>query len=209
MTRFLRPTIAAALLAGAALPAWADGPKSYRLTIDGAGIDIDPGETMEIVTPDGRSHKVMLALNEFATFAGDMFSFVHPTRAAVTKSSIDDDIVQYLMTSALGTLIIIQEYRSLNPASLDELMLQELTRESVQAGGERSQEPVSRTLADGKQLVGLKAKVRTASDTTSFEILSYGNADKGVLVMTRIDESAGANEGSLIEKFWQSLKLAL
>jgi len=209
VTKFLRSTIVAVMVAGAALPASADDPKTYRLTIDGAGIDIDPGETLEIVTPDGQPHKVTLALNEFATFAGDMFSFVHPTNVAVTKTRLDDDIVQYLMTSALGTLIIIQEYGSINPASLDELMLQELTKESVQAGGERSQAPGTRTLADGKQLAGLKAKVKTASDTTSFEILGYGTADKGVLVVTRIDEDTGANEGSMIEKFWQSLKLKL
>jgi hypothetical protein len=209
VTRFLPSVIAMGILASAALPARADDPKTYRLTIDDAGIDIDPGETLEIVTPDGRPHKVTLSLNEFATFAGDMFSFVHPTNVAVTETKLDVDIVQYLMTSALGTLIIIQEYGSMNPASLDKLMLQELTKESVQAGAERSEEPGSRTLADGKQLTGLKARVKTRSDTTSFEILGYGTADKGVLVVTRIDESTDAKEGSMIEKFWQSLRLKL
>jgi hypothetical protein len=204
-----RSTLFAAVLALASTGVFADSPKTYKLSIGDVTVDIDPGETLDVTMPDGKQVKVMLALNDFATYAGEMFAFVHPTNVAVTKTELDPKIHQYLMASALGTLIIIQEYGSMNPTSLDQLMLQELTKETVQAGGELSQQPGSRTLADGRQLTGLTAKVKTRADTTDFEILGFGTADQGVLVVTRVDESNAAKEGGMIEKFWESLKLKL
>jgi hypothetical protein len=204
-----RSTLFAAVIALAATAAHADNPKTYKLTIGDVTVDIDPGETLDVTMPDGKQTKVTLSLNDFATYAGAMFSFVHPTNVAVTRTELDPHIHQYLMASALGTLIIIQEYGTMNPTSLDELMLQELTKETVQAGGERTEQPGSRTLADGKQLTGLTAKVKTNADTTDFEILGYGTSDQGVLVVTRVDESNAAKEGGMIEKFWQSLQLKM
>src|SRR5919197_2142971 len=197
-----RSTLFAAVIALAATAAFADNPKTYKLTIGDVTVDIDPGETLDVTMPDGKQTKVTLSLNDFATYAGAMFSFVHPTNVAVTKTELDPHIHQYLMASALGTLIIIQEYGTMNPTSLDNLMLQELTKETVAAGGELTQQPGSRTLPDGKQLTGLTAKVKTNADTTDFEILGYGTSDQGVLVVTRVDESNAAKEGGMIDKFW-------
>jgi hypothetical protein len=204
-----RSTLFAAVIALASTAAVADNPKTYKLTIGDVTIDIDPGETLDVTMPDGKQTKVTLSLNDFATYAGAMFSFVHPTDVAVSKTELDQHIHQYLMASALGTLIIIQEYGTMNPTSLDDLMLQELTKESVAAGGELTQQPGSRTLADGKQLTGLTAKVKTNADTTDFEILGYGTSDRGVLVVTRVDESNAAKEGGMIDKFWESLQLKM
>jgi hypothetical protein len=204
-----RSVLFAAMLAVVPTIAPADSPKTYKLTIGDVTIDIDPGETLDVTMPDGKQTKVTLALNEFATYSGEMFSFVHPTNVAVTKTELDPHIHQYLMASALGTLIIIQEYRTMNPTSLAQLMLEELTKETVQAGGERSQEPATKTLADGKQLSGLTAKVKTKADTTDFEILGYGTSDQGVLVVTRVDESNAGKERGMIDKFWESLKLKM
>ena len=190
-------------------PLGADNPKTYKLSIGDVTVDIDPGETLDVTMPDGKQVKVLLALNDFATYSGEMFAFVHPTSVAVTKTELDPHIHQYLMASALGTLIIIQEYGSMNPTSLDQLMLQELTKETVQAGGELSQQPGSRKLADGKELTGLTAKVKTKADTTDFEILAFGTPDAGLLVVTRVDESNAPKEGAMIEKFWESLQLKL
>ena len=204
-----RSTLFAAVIALASTAAHADNPKTYKLTIGDVTVDIDPGETLDVTMPDGKQTKVTLSLNDFATYAGAMFSFVHPTNVAVTKTELDPHIHQYLMASALGTLIIIQEYGSMNPTSLDNLMLQELTKETLAAGGELTQQPGSRTLPDGKQLTGLTAKVKTKADTTDFEILAYGTSDQGVLVVTRVDESNAAKEGAMIEKFWESLQLKM
>ena len=70
---FRRMALVAALLA---VPgsAWAEEQKTYRLTIGEVVVDIDPGETLDVTMPDGKQTKVTLEANEFATYAGNMFS---------------------------------------------------------------------------------------------------------------------------------------
>ncbi|ESY96689.1 hypothetical protein NKJ59_25515 [Mesorhizobium australicum] len=67
----------------------------------------------------------------------------------------------------------------MNPVALNQLMLQEMTGESVQAGAELTQQPTTRKLPDGKELTGIRAEVKTRTDTAYFEIVGYGFADQG------------------------------
>ena len=67
----------------------------------------------------GKQSKVTLERNDFATFSGDSFSFVHPSGVSVTKTDLGENITQYLMASALGTIIVVQEYGKMNPVSLN------------------------------------------------------------------------------------------
>jgi hypothetical protein len=206
--RLLRTAIAAVLLvlSGQAL---ADDPKTYKLTIGDVSVEINPGETVDLTLPGGQKTTVTLALNEFTAYSGKIFSFVHPTSVAVAKTDLGDGIFQHLMASATGTLVIVQEYDAMNPVALNQLMIQELTKESVQAGAEMSQEPTTRTLADGKQLSGLKATVTSRTEKAYFEVLSYGVTDRGVVLVTRIDDENTASEGSLLAKFWETLQIKL
>ncbi len=187
----------------------AEDPKAFKLTIDGVAVDIDPGEDVEVTLPGGKTGKVRLEHNDFATFSGGTFSFVHPSSNSVTKTDLGDGIAQYLMASALGTLVVVQKYDNMNPVSLNQLMLQEMTKETVQAGGVVTQEPTTRKLADGKELTGIKATVKTRTDKADFEIVGYGLADQGLLFITRIGDQDNATEQPLIDKFWDSLKVKL
>lgn len=198
--------VALALLPGTGL---AQEPKAYKLTIGDMAVDIDPGETLDVTLPDGKQAKVKLELNEFATYSGDVFSFVHPTSIAITQTDIDKTIRQYLMASALGTVVIIQEYSSINPVSLNQLMLQEMTKEAVQAGAELSQQPATRKLADGREIAGLKATVKTRVESAEIEVFSFGTTDQGLVMVTRIDRESAPSDQSLIDKFWESLKIGL
>jgi hypothetical protein len=187
--------------------AQADTLKGYRLTVDGIAADIDAGESAEITLPDGRKVTARLERNEFATYAGERFSFVHPSAMAVTKTQLTDGIVQHLLATAVGTVVVVQDYAAVNPVSLDQLMLQEMTKETVQAGGELTQQKASRRLADGKELIGLKATVKTRTESVDYEVLGYGGIDQGVMVITRIDADNAGTDQPLIDRFWQSLAI--
>lgn len=203
---FFRPFLAVAAAMLCTELAAAD-LKAYKLTVGDQTVEINPGETVELTLPGGGKTQATLTRNEFATYAGGLFSFVHPTGLTVARSDLDKDITQFLVASALGTLVIVQEYRSINPTSLYELMLQELTKESVQAGGTLTRESAERTLADGRKLSGIKAIVAGKSDTSDYEIFGFGTPDQGVLAVTRIDRENAATEGQVLDKFWQSLQL--
>ncbi|MFK0690138.1 hypothetical protein ACFX5Q_18310 [Mesorhizobium sp. IMUNJ 23033] len=208
----MRTSLAAAALAvivSCAGLARADDLKAFKLTIDGVVVDIDPGEDVDVTLPGGKTSKVRIDRNDFATFSGATFSFVHPSNISITKSDLSDSITQYLMASALGTIALVQEYDKMNPVSLNQLMLQEMTRESVQAGGTLTQEPTTRKLADGKELTGVKATVKTRTDSADFEIVGFGLADQGLLFITRIGDQDVATEKPLIDKFWENLKVKL
>ena len=98
------------LIALCAGPAEAEDLKAFKLTIDGVTVDIDPGESTDVTLPGGKKSKVTLERNDFATFSGGNFSFVHPSDISVTKTDLGEDITQYLMASALGTIVVVQEY---------------------------------------------------------------------------------------------------
>ncbi|RUW99845.1 hypothetical protein EOA35_20345, partial [Mesorhizobium sp. M8A.F.Ca.ET.023.01.1.1] len=153
------------LIALCAGSAGAEDLKAFKVTIDGKAIDIDAGESTHVTLPDGRQVEVKLDKNDFATFSGGSFSFNHPSGISVTKSDLGENITQYLMASALGTIVVVQEYGEMNPVSLNQLMLQEMTKESVQAGAALTQQPTTRKLADGKELTGITAEVKTRTDT--------------------------------------------
>lgn len=197
------------LIALCAGPAGAEDLKAFKLTIDGVTVDIDPGERTNVTLPGGKQSKVTLERNDFATFSGGSFSFVHPSDISVTKTDLGENITQYLMASALGTIVVVQKYDKMNPVSLNQLMLQEMTKESVQAGAKLTQEPTTRKLADGKELTGILAKMKTRTDTADFEIVGFGLADQGLLFITRVAGEDAATEKPLIDKFWQSLKVKL
>ncbi|MFD1984875.1 hypothetical protein ACFSOZ_20275 [Mesorhizobium newzealandense] len=197
------------LIALCAGPVHAEDLKAFKLTIDGVTVDIDPGESTNVTLPGGKQSRVTLERNDFATFSGDSFSFVHPSDISVTKTDLGENITQYLMASALGAIVVVQEYGKMNPVSLNQLMLQEMTKESVQAGATLTQEPTTRKLADGKELTGILAKVKTRTDTADFEIVGFGLADQGLLFITRVAGENAATEKPLIDKFWQSLKVKL
>jgi hypothetical protein len=197
------------LIALCAGPAGAEDLKAFKLTIDGVTVDIDPGESADITLPGGKQSKVTLQRNDFATFSGDSFSFVHPSSISVTKTDLGENITQYLMASALGTIVVVQEYGKMNPVSLNQLMLQEMTKESAQAGAEVTQQPTTRKLADGKELTGIRAEVKTRTDTAYFEIVGYGLADQGLLFITRVGSEDLGTEQPLIDKFWERLKVKM
>lgn len=208
----MRMRSAAMALAVVALCCGAAGSedlKAFKLTIDGVAVDIDAGESVDVTLPDGKKARATLQRNDFATFSGDNFSFVHPSDVPVGKTDLDEHITQYLMASALGTIVILQEYSTMNPVSLNQLMLQEMTKDSVQAGATLTQEPTTRKLADGREMTGIRGTVKTRTDSADYEVLSFGAADRGVIVVTRLGAENAKAEGPLIDRFWQSLQIKL
>lgn len=56
----------------------------------------DPGEDADVTLPGGKRARVRLDRNDFATFSGGRFSFVHPSSISVTKTDLGESITQYL-----------------------------------------------------------------------------------------------------------------
>jgi hypothetical protein len=87
------------------------------------------------------------------------------------------------------------------------MMLNELTKKSVDYGYSMTQEKVTRTLKSGIILKGLKATLKYKGDEACWEVLSYGKKDAGILVMTQIDKEFAKTDERIHNHFWNTLKL--
>ncbi len=185
--------------------AFSEDAKDFTLTVNGIDYAINLDDAIKAKSADGKELTISLKRNEFSTFRGQGVTFQHKSGFSVATSEIDDDIEQHLLASALGTVVIVQHYDSLNPETLTPLMLQELTKDDVNAGSKLESSPASRTLSDGTALNGVKATVTGKTDTTNVEILVLGGKDEGFIAITRIDtENIGVDQ-PILDQFWKTL----
>lgn len=204
----MKPMLLAAVLLLAGTGFSLAETKSFTLSIGDQTVQMDAGESLEVTLPGGGKTTVKLERNPFSRYVGKTFSFDHPSGLAVANSELDNGIEQYLMATAVGTLVIIQDYETLDPTTLDQMMLQQMTMDGVRAGAKVDQKPTTRKLADGTELKGIVATEAGAKETIRYEIVGHGNGDEGVLVITRVDDANAKVDGAVIERFWDTLKIA-
>jgi hypothetical protein len=201
---YLATIVASCLAAGTA---FAGDGKGFRLTIDGVEVGINPGDTLDVTTKDGRKLSVELQRSDTVTFATTKFSFDHDGQFTVAKSDLGGDIIQYALITPIGTGVIVQEYKGFNPASVTDFMLQQMVQESIDGGAKMTKEATQRTLTAGNVLKGVKAETANANDVMDYEIVATGRPDGGVLVATFANKENLPKEGAIIDKLWSSLKV--
>jgi hypothetical protein len=185
----------------------AEDSKNYVLSVEGKDYEIGLDDPVVAKTEDGKDITISLKRKEFSTFTKDVVSFEHRSDLSVAATDIERDIHQYLTASALGTLIIIQQYDTLNPSSLTELMLKQLSADDLATGYTMDKSDFSRTLADGTVMKGLRANLKHKNDDVDLQVLATDSGDGGVIAMTRINRDMGSAEAPIIERFWTTLKL--
>lgn len=181
--------------------------KGFRLTVDGVELGINPGDTLDVTTKDGRKISVELQRSETVTFSGSKFSFDHDGKFSVARTDLGSGVQQYALMTPIGTGIIVQEYKKLNPAGLTDFVLQQMVQESVSAGAKIKKEATQRTLSDGRALKGVKAETTTENDVMEYEVVAAGKPSGGVLVVTIVNKENIPTEGGIFDKLWSSLKV--
>ncbi len=181
--------------------------KGFRLTVDGVEVGINPGDALDVTTKDGRKISVELQRSETVTFSGGKFSFDHDGKFSVARTDLGSGVQQYALMTPIGTGIIVQEYKGLNPAGLTDFVLQQMVQESVSAGAKIKKEATQRTLPDSHALKGVKAETTTESDVMEYEVVAAGKPSGGVLVVTIVNKENISKEGGIFDKFWSSLKV--
>lgn len=178
----------------------------FQLEIDGKIFEATPGEQQKITLPDGSSHSIKLIQKEYITFASDLYSYDHKSAYTPTKVDIGGGINQAMLLTPLGTGVLVQEYTMLNPVSLIDLMVQELTKEEVSRGYELKVEERERKLKNGTTIKGKAAITSYQGETWVKEIFASGDVSKGVLIVTFIEEDNRKTDGSFLETFWKSFE---
>jgi hypothetical protein len=181
--------------------------KNFVLTINGKPFPINPGETLDLSKSKIELKTISLAQNPLALYADSILSFEHPSDLSVAQTKIEAGIIQLMMANATGTLVILQEYSTMDPSNLNAMMLNELTKKSIQYGYTKSEKAVVKKLKSGAELKGLEAILSYQNEKQYWSVYSIGNKDSGVLIVTHIDESYKATDQQMIDRFWESLKI--
>jgi hypothetical protein len=200
--------LACAMLLWAA-NAWAVDPtKNFTLTIDGTEYEINAGDTIKAKAKSGVEFDVKLNRKEFSTFSQGKLSFEYRSDLSVASTDVDTDIHQHLVASALGTLVIVQQYDRISPDGLEDFMLKQLTDGAADPLAKLEKSEFSRTLVDGTIIKGLKATLKSTTDDASFEVLATAkSAGGGVMAITRFNNDSSADEKKIIDRFWATLKV--
>ena len=185
---------------------FADDSKNYVMSVEGKDYDINIDDTITVKSKTG-DVAITIKRKEFSTFAKDIVSFEHRSDLSVAATDVDRDIHQYLLASALGTLVIVQKYDAMNPDSLNELMLNQISKDDIASGFKIEKSDFSRTLSDGTKMNGLRAHLTYKKDDVDLQVLSVDLGDSGVIAITRYNSDMAVGEDKIIDRFWATLKL--
>jgi len=209
MQKLLGVLMAAAMLGFA--PALADQPKNFVVSIDGTEYPIDPGEKLTVKGKGGAEFQLGLRQSDVGTFHGDFVSFQHGKGQNVTSTQIGSDTKQHMIATNLGSLVLVQEYAGIDPRSLAELMLKQLSKDDIRDGGEMEKKPGKREIAGGVTLEGLTAKIvikkTGVTRTIRMEVMTGGTSDHGIVAVSRIDNEAGPDDEKMVARFWDSMSV--
>lgn len=187
--------------------AFAEPDKNFTLTVDGKDYDIAIDGAVKVKSSTGEDLDIALKRKEFATFSTDYVAFEHRSELSVATTDISKHLHQYLATTALGTMVLVQQYDSMSPTTLNELMMKQLTDDDLRSGGKLEKKNYTQTLVDGKVMNGLYGHMVTGADDLEIIVVSADVGNGGIIAITRIEKEAVANDQPLVDRFWKTLKL--
>jgi hypothetical protein len=195
----------AALILSLSPMAFAD---NYILTIDGDSYEISLDKEMQLKIGN-KPVAVKLQQKEILTYKTDSFSFEHARQYTPSTTNLGDGVYQTVMMTPLGSVIMIQEYQTMNPKSLIDIMINEVTKEERDYGYKIESFKKSIKLSDGKILNGKVVTSKYRGSDIKRYFCTYGIKDAGLFIMTQIDYESEPSAESAIERVINSLKVTM
>ncbi|MBU3676643.1 MAG: hypothetical protein FGM54_05620 [Chitinophagaceae bacterium] len=195
-------------LAAIALMAFgARAQNDFSLTIDGKTIELSTDQPGMMMI-GGKSYSVSLKQKDTLTFVNTLYSFNYPKDFKVNKKELGNDIDQVMLMTAEGSGVLVQQYKTMSPTALNELMLTELTKESISYGYTMERKDYDKTLASGQKVRVCRAELTYKDDKNIYEIATWGGKDEGILMMSMImDEELGSQGRKIIDLMWNTIRI--
>ena len=155
----------------------------------------------------GTKFNFKVSSKDTLTYKNTFYSVLYPKGFRVSHSKLDADIEQISILTVESSGLIIQKYESVNPTSLNEIIMTEMTKESISYGFVSKRSSYKRRLKSGQEIEVTRAELRFKDDVDVYEVASIGKNNKGIIIITmRMDES-NPEAQNLIDLMWQSLKI--
>ena len=173
-------------------------------------------DTLNITTDQIYIHKmasgeeVMLRLikQQVQTFKGTMINFDYPSDYTISKTDLGEGVQQIALLTADGNGYFIQEYATIDPSSLVNMMMTELTKESIDYGYKYSEETFEQRFHNNKLLIGRRRTLENQGVQETYTVSTYGENGRGILITTLTNNSGNKEEtDKLINLLYRSLKM--
>ncbi len=181
---------------------------NYILTIDGTSYEMSLDKKTQIKLGDS-SFLVKLTQKEFLTYTTDSFSFEYSNKYSPSSSDLGDGILQSVMMTPLGVTMLVQEYTTMDPSTILDLMINEITKEEREYGYKIDAKKSSVNLPNGIVLRGKVVTSKYKGSDIKREFYTYGIKDAGLFIMTQIDYEIASSDEVVIDTFMKSLKITM
>ena len=155
---------------------------------------------------DEKKIKLKAVSKDTLVYEDDLFSFNYTKGYKISKMTIGEGIEQIMLMTAEGSGLLIQKYSKFNPTMLNEMMISQVTEESLNYGFKLKRSDYTRKLKSGQNLDVDKAILTYKDETNIYEVASIGKKDEGILIMTMITENNMSPQAlKIINLMWNSI----
>lgn len=184
--------------------AQANEAANYQVTINGKTQDIALGKEYKIKV-NGKEVTVAVQQKDVLTYQDEWISWQYPKGLHPAIASPDPDLEQITLVTASGNGVLVQKYKTINPASLIDLMLKEVTNEEASFGYSMTERPFERTLKSGQQARGKSVELKYGSDVQHYTVAALGGESEGIMFITMLNTENGNEDNKVIQLFLESL----
>lgn len=183
------------------------GQEDYTISINDTSLKISLDKRYELIL-NGKKLVFLVSSNDTLAYDDNVVNFRYPKGFNVSTAKLEDGIEQIMIVSADGSGIVVQKFSTINPSMLNEMMLNEVTKESINYGYALKREDYQKTIKTGQKINVNKAVLKYKDEVNIYEVASIGKKDEGVLIMTmRMDDDKNSSGKKLIDLMWATLAL--
>lgn len=181
---------------------------NYILTVDGESHELSLDNKIEIEVGN-KTVSAVLRQKDHLLYKTESFSFEHQKEYSPSHTDLGDGVLQTAMMTPLGTVIMIQEYSTIDPSGMMDLMINEITKEEREYGYKIDSKPITTTLSNGKVLNGKVVTSKYLESDIERYFYTYGVKDSGLFIITNIDYEIASGDQDVIDRFMESLTITL
>lgn len=180
--------------------------QDYVIEIEGQELEISLDQEYQVVV-NKKKIAFTVRLKDTLTYTSALFTMNYLKDYKISSLNIEQGIEQIMLFTAEGSGLIIQSYAHMNPTLMNELMLNEVTKESVSYGYTMNRQDFTRTLKSGQTIQVTKATLTYKDNSSIYEVASIGNRDEGIIILTMLNNQDLSMQGrQIIDLMWNSLE---
>ncbi|MDO5968198.1 hypothetical protein Q4Q35_00105 [Flavivirga aquimarina] len=184
---------------------FAQSQGNYIVIINNDSIQADLKNELQYKTSSGEELTIKIIQPDILTYSDDMISFSYDKSLSVSNSKIDKGIEQCMIMKSTGNGFMVQKYRTINPSSLTQLMLNEIIKESINYGYSKTEKKFKKKLKSGQTIEGIQATLTYKGEKEVYTVATYGRKDEGIIVVTMLLSEDYTNDKGIIELFLETL----